>query len=446
MTPLPKGGDSTDVSNLRPISLLPIPGKILERLMHNKLSSHIELNNILTKFQGGYQKGKSTIDSISVFVDNILLNRNKGAFTVAAFIDIKKAFDSVNFNILLKKLSFYGIKNRSLTLIENYLSNRQQCTVANNIRSDLAPLSCGVPQGSILGPLFFLLYMNDCISDLDSHGTMLYADDSVLFVSGTNFEVVSAGLSLALDKFLAWATKNKLTINVSKTKLMTFASSQKLSTLPKLNIKLGDIQLKNVPSYKYLGVILDEELNFNSHVRNLTKGVRFKNMLLYRAKKRMTVEALLKVYKSHVLSVIDYADVLYANASSTILDNLQVQQNRGLKTCLGKHLLTPTDQVHALAYLPTLAERRKAHIKIYAYKRSRQQRFIVKPVRNTRLNEGPVLKYMTIHCSAYEKSPEVSCAQAWNAQKANIRLTDTLVTYKNLVKQTMLDTIPENIE
>ena len=257
VTPLPKGGDPTNVSNLRPISVLPVPGKVLERLMHSQISKHLEINSILSTRQGGYQKGKSTMDSISLLVDDILLNRNIGKFSLTAFIDIKKAFDSVNYSILLKKLKMYGIRNRSLTLIENYLSVRQQCTVANNVRSKNAPLTCGMPQGSILGPLFFLLYINDCISQNDDHQTMLYADDSVLYVTGTNFDTCSNKLSQALDSFYKWASINKLTINENKTKIMTFAAKKTLKILPKPKIRLNNKLLNAVISYKYLGVTLD---------------------------------------------------------------------------------------------------------------------------------------------------------------------------------------------
>ena len=263
VTPLPKGGDLTDVSNYRPISVLPVPGKILERLMHTHISTHLDLNKILSEKQGGYQKRKSTLDTISCFVDDIQSNRNKGLITLAAFMDIKKAFDSVNYFILLKKLENYGVRNRSLTLIENYLSIRQQCSLANNVRSTLLPLTCGVPQGSILGPLFFLLYINDCIQPEDDHKTMLYADDSVLYVSGKNILTLSTRLKAALTTFYTWTSINKLTLNENKTKIMTFASSKKIKKIQKPKIKLNNNTIKSVVSYKYLGVILDQELNFN---------------------------------------------------------------------------------------------------------------------------------------------------------------------------------------
>ena len=442
VTPLPKSGDMTNVSNYRPISVLPVPGKIFERLMHTHLSSHIQTNEILSKNQGGYQKGKSTLDAIGSFVDDVLKNRNSGNISLAAFIDIKKAFDSVNYVILLKKLEQYGIRNRSLSLIENYLSRRQQCTLANGMRSLVQPLTCGVPQGSILGPLFFLLYINDCISADDDHRTMLYADDSVLYVSGKDIDVLTDRLSQALNKFYIWTSRNKLTMNESKTKIMTFASRIKLNRFQKPKIVLNGTTLKSVVSYKYLGVILDEELNFVIHTRNLIKNVRYKSLLLYRIRPFMTKEALLRIYKSHVTPVIDYCDVIYASTSSGILDELQRLQNKCLKTCLFKHILTPTELVHAEAHMPTLEVRRKFHTKIQAKKRSMNIDYLEIPFRPTRFNAAPVLKYSTIKCAAYEKSPGVRMAQLWNSLDMDLRLLEECNRFKALAKDEMNSTIP----
>ena len=327
VTPLPKGGEMNNVSNYRPISVLPVPGKVLERLMHTAISQHLDTNEILSPFQGGYQKGKSTTDTISDFVDDILKERNIGNFTMAAFIDIKKAFDSVNYFILLKKLEIYGIREKNLDLIKNYLKNRKQCTIANNIKSNDISLSCGVPQGSILGPLFFLLYINDCIKPDDSHKTMLYADDSVLYVSGNDFPIVEAKLNSALRSFSTWSGLNKLTVNESKTKVMVFAAAPTLKRLPKPTVKLKDVTLQQVISYKYLGIIVDQELNFASHVKELLKNIRFKSLLLFYLKKMMSRRVLLHVYKSYVLPIIDYADE-YMNTHADLLEALQRAQSK----------------------------------------------------------------------------------------------------------------------
>ena len=150
-----------NVSNYLPISQLPVPGKVLERILHSKITSHLEDCNILLKEQGGYRKRCSTIDTISVLTNDILRNRNTGNITMAAFLDIKKAFDSVNYIILLDKLEHYGIRGLNLHWIRDYFKDRTQVTVCNNVCSNVVKMTCGAPQGSILGPLFFLLYVHD---------------------------------------------------------------------------------------------------------------------------------------------------------------------------------------------------------------------------------------------------------------------------------------------
>ena len=157
VVPIFKNGNKSDVSNYRPISLLPVPGKIFEDILHKHISYLFENINYLSSKQNGFRKGHSTLDGIVNFTSDIFESINKGEYTLAAFIDLKKAFDTVNHNILLEKLNYAGIKNNLLNLMKSYLSNRSQRTICNGIISDVKDITCGVPQGSILGPLFFIL-------------------------------------------------------------------------------------------------------------------------------------------------------------------------------------------------------------------------------------------------------------------------------------------------
>ena len=162
--PLQKEGSKSDVSNLRPVSLLPIPGKLVEKVVHERLLRYFENNNLLEEHQGGFRPGHSTIDSAVTLVDKIFKAMNDREVTVATFIDLSKAFDTVNHSILLKKLEYLGVKGLTLLWLTDYISNRVQRTVCNNSASNPLEVVCGVPQGSILGPLLFLVYVNDMSS------------------------------------------------------------------------------------------------------------------------------------------------------------------------------------------------------------------------------------------------------------------------------------------
>ena len=162
VVPLPKDGNLDSVNNWRPISLLPLPGKLLEKSVHTQLIEHLTLQHILDKNQGGFRKGFSTTSTIAKLTDDIYSAINNSELTLAVFIDFKKAFDTLDHNILLLKMKHLGLKDNAIKWFKNYLHGRTQCTVANDITSDPLPITCGVPQGSILGPLLFLCYITIC--------------------------------------------------------------------------------------------------------------------------------------------------------------------------------------------------------------------------------------------------------------------------------------------
>ena len=184
VVPLFKGGDASNVSNYRPISLLPLPGKLLEKLVHQKLIVFIESHQILNCNQGGFRSGHSSIESVTELVDDIAFSNNRNLSTLVTFVDFKKAFDTVNHSIVIRKLERLGVRGINRKWIKSYLTNRSQSTIANNSISTLLPINCGVPQGSILGPLIFLIYINDLVDSLGTIHARLYADDTALSVAG----------------------------------------------------------------------------------------------------------------------------------------------------------------------------------------------------------------------------------------------------------------------
>ena len=239
VVPLQKPGDPSDVSNLRPISLLPLPGKILERVVHTQVSKYLEDAEALSPHQGGFRKGKSTIDTVASFTDDILLSLNNKKYTIATFIDFKKAFDTVDHIILCNKLKYYGLHPDTILWINSYLNNRNQTCKVNGLVSDTAGLSCGVPQGSILGPLLFLLYINDLQEIFHNTKGKLYAYDAVLYASDKDELIAHGKVQQDLHGLANWCNLNKITMNIRKTKAMVFGTKNMQKMTRHYNISIG---------------------------------------------------------------------------------------------------------------------------------------------------------------------------------------------------------------
>ena len=221
--PLPKIENPRSPSELRPISLLPIIGKIMEKIIHDQLKSYLEQNNLLAHQQHGFRKNHSTQSACAKFVDDIMLHLDRGERPIAVFLDIKKAFDTINHQILINKLKLLKIGKNSLDLLGNYLENRKQCVLYKNVLSEKLNLTTGVPQGSTLGPLLFLVYINDLPDILLNSKCLLFADDTVLYLGKNNSEEVYNEIQQDLDAVNAWCNNNQITLNQAKTEYISFS-------------------------------------------------------------------------------------------------------------------------------------------------------------------------------------------------------------------------------
>ena len=438
VVPLYKGGNREDVGNYRPVSLLPLPGKMLEKIVHDRITKFWDDNNFLSANQGGFRKGFSTISTIADLTDDLFANINKGDTTLAAFIDLRKAFDTVNLSILIKKLEKAGIRDNMLRWCKNYLANRSQCTLANDVKSKLLPVTCGVPQGSVLGPLFFLVYVNDIEDALDTCGLKLYADDTVIYQSGVSKEEATNKLQYSLNIFTEWCSVNALTINAKKTKLMAFGSRSRVKKAKEVVVTLGNQKLSQVPSFKYLGMILDSTLNFNHQISAVIRTVIHKLILLSKMKRYLKDDTALTIYKSMMMPYFDYADVIFDKAANKDIKKLQRLQNRCLRVCLGKERRFDSDRAHKLTNTPFLRDRRRAHIRNFMYiRKSRRDLLNMREIR-TRAHDAPLFDIKVPRCEAFKRSVGYAGALEWNNLTPDMRNIDSYLAFKYAQKKEML--------
>ena len=324
IVPIFKTGSESKMSNYRPISILPCFSKILERIMYNRLYAYIESSNILYKKQFGFQKNHSTEHAVVKLVDEILTGFDKNEYTLGVFIDLSKAFDTVDHEILLSKLEYYGVKNNNLKWFKNYLTNRKQSVSYDHNHSNLLSVTCGVPQGSILGSLLFLLYINDLHTSSNILNFILFADDTNLFYSHKNIKTLFSTMNIELIKIDEWFRANKLSLNIDKTKYTLFAKQYQSNILPLRlpSLSIANINIKREYSMKFLGVILDEHLSWKEHIRTIENKISKNLGVMYKCKYILNAQCLKLLYYSFIHSYINYCNLAWASTNITKLNKI----------------------------------------------------------------------------------------------------------------------------
>ena len=313
--PIHKGESKNLSGNYRPVSLLPIIGKILEKIMHSRLYHFFDTMGIITKNQYGFQKNKSTEDALLELHTKIINAYENKKVACGIFLDFAKAFDTVNHKILLHKLEYYGIRGQTLSWLKSYLSNRHQCVRIGEVNSEFTTVKHGVPQGSILGPLLFLIYINDIILSSKKLQFLLFADDTSIFYSDDDLNIVQSTLNEELVHVTEWLKANKLSLNVKKSNLINFINRG--TTTKNITIKINDFEIKEVEYAKYLGVLIDNKLSYSHHITQVETKLRKGNAMLYKLRHFLTEDMIKDIYHAHIQSHINYGLSLWGTAVKT---------------------------------------------------------------------------------------------------------------------------------
>ena len=263
VVPIYKSGSKSTISNHRPICLLCPFSKLLEKCIYTRINNFFNTHKLLYDSQFGFRNNCSTENAVLQLHNELLENISKKKISCSIFVDLKKAFDTVNHNILLQKLQKYGIRGIALKLLTNYLSNRNQYTIINGQKSQLKSITHGVPQGSTLGPLLFIIYINDLYLS-SNFKVNLFADDAHLLLSNQSPKTLQTKVNTELIKISNWLKTNQLTLNLTKT---TYLIITKKTLTHKFHITIDNYELEENFQAKYLGVIIDNKLNWNEHVK-----------------------------------------------------------------------------------------------------------------------------------------------------------------------------------
>ena len=333
VTPIFKSGDHTVVSNYRPISVLPVFSKILERIIYNKVNDFFTTNNLFYEKQFGFQKNKSTEHAILHLTNDVIKSFEKGQFTIGVFIDLSKAFDTVDHEILIKKIERYGINGNILKILKSYLKNRKQYVFYDSTTKDFLSITCGVPQGSILGPLLFLIYVNDLSRASSLLTEIMFADDTNLFMSNSNIKQLFSDMNIELAKVSTWFKANRLSLNVDKTKWTLFHSSSRKRFIPEVlpNIVIDELVIEREEITKFLGVLIDENINWKTHIEYIISKVSKSIGILYRVRDIVSKEDSIQLYYAFIQSYVNYGCIVWASTNKTKLEPLYRRQKHALR-------------------------------------------------------------------------------------------------------------------
>ena len=439
VSPVHKKDDKSSVDNYRPISLLSSVGKTMEKLIHKHVHNYLLQNNIITCFQSGFTAGDSSVNQLVELYNTFCQALDEGKEVRAVFCDISKAFDRVWHRGLIAKLKHYGICGPLLNWFISYLTNRFQRVVIPGGVSGWLEILAGVPQGSILGPLLFIIFINDIVKEIHSN-IRLFADDTSLYIVVDFPDSAAQILNLDLERLYNWAVQWLVKFNPIKTESLLFSRRVNLQDHPTLFF--NDVPIQEVVSHKHLGVYLSQRCDWQKHIDFIKEKAWSRINLLRMLKFTINRKSLETIYFAYIRSLLEYADVLWDNCTQQQCNEIEKIQLEAGRIVTGATKLVEIDKLYKELGWLKLSERRDLHKLFLFFKMnhglsplylSNLLPLHVGELSSYRLRNAE--NYVGIHANtrAYAESFLPSTLQAWNNLPEAVRSAETLGAFKHLL-------------
>ena len=442
--PIHKSGSKSDPCNYRPISILPTLSKIFEKHVNKHLMAYMNKYNIIHESQSGFRQKHSCQTALIKLIDQWMADIDKGDTIGSMFIDFRKAFDLVDHIILKQKLAAYELNDTSLRWFTSYLESRKQSIQYDRGMTSFTNIKSGVPQGSILGPTLFLLFVNDLPLFLKHCYCDLFADDTTVHTSSSDTNKINEEISADFVEIINWSKRNKLPINLDKTTYMLLKAKHRLDAMEHLELHVEGTSIKQVSKQKLLGIIIDENLSWTPQIDNLCSILSSKISLLKHISAYVPQDVQKIFYQAYILPLIDYGSNTWGTTSGPNIERLSKLQKRAARIILKADFMTPAlDMFDQLSWqsIPKRLMYNKAILAIKALNNLTPTYItnLLKPISQThsrclRSSENGLLSIPRSRSVLFDRSFSYSASKLWNLLPLNLRTAGSLNEFKSYLR------------
>ena len=447
VVPLYKNGEKNKISNYRPISVLPYFSKFFEKIMYKRIIDYFSKEKTLSPEQFGFRKQHSTFMALLEMQVKISESMDKNEFALGIFFDLSKAFDTVNHKILLKKLEHCGIRGLAHQWLSHYLRDRTQCVYFDGHQSSYRTIRCGVPQGSILGPLLFLVYINDLPLIANQSKFILFADDSNVFFSDKSAVSLEKRVNSELEMISVWFKANKLSLNIDKTKFILFRSHRKPAPPYALKIVIDNNELLQESSSKFLGVYVDQHLTWNDHILHISKKLSKNISILSRIRHCLPKHILQHLYYTLFFPYLSYCNISWGSNYPSRLRRLVILQKRAIRITCSLRRLDSTKLAFKENNLLKLADITKFQTGLFMYRYHNKllpslfDNYFIQGVNVHKHYTRTSCNYRAERARTNVKQFSIKCSgpQLWNSLPSTITTELSVNRFKIVLKKYLLN-------